>query len=105
MRRLLPILLAVVVAVGGLAWLAAPRLIDRFAPKWSVTAAMPVNVSDNELRAVEDCMDVLASTRIVSDARSGRVVVEFHAFEWEMRPVAQCLRDLRGVKGVAGQVD
>lgn len=103
MRRLLPVILLTAVAAVAAAWLAAPRLIDQFGPHWSVTATTRPDAGADDVRAVDDCLDVLAPVRVVSDVESGRVAADFHAFEWEVRRVTKCLRALPGVEAVAAQ--
>jgi hypothetical protein len=100
MRRRLPLLLGVLAAAGMTLWLAAPRLLDRFAPEWSVTASLPTTASNKTVRAAQQCLDMIASSRVLTDMETGRVEADFHAMQWEVRRASDCLRRLPGVTDV-----
>jgi Tfp pilus assembly protein PilN len=101
MRRRLPLLLALVAVVGMVLWAATPRLLDRFAPAWSVTASLPTAASDTTVRAVDECLDVMASSRVFTDVEAGRLEANLHAMQWEVRRASSCLRRVPGVTDVA----
>jgi hypothetical protein len=101
MSRRIPLLLALLAAGGMALWATTPRLLDRFAPGWSVTANLPTTASSRTVREVEECLDVMASSRVLTDAQAGRVEASFHAMPWEVRRASACLRRLPGVTDVA----
>jgi hypothetical protein len=84
----------------GLLWLMTPRLVDQFAPAWTVTAELPAASSARTLHAASECVDVLASERVLTDAETGRLTAAFHALGWEARRVTSCLREVPTVTNV-----
>lgn len=101
MRRAVPTLLAVF-AVAAVLWVAAPRLMDQFAPVWTVTATMPTAAPEATVRAVDRCFEVpvLGSARVLTDVESGRVRADLQAVGWDVGRVKECLRGVAGLTSV-----